>query len=320
MGIRLGKWHVWLGAAALAAVVTVMTACGNTGNGSQGGAENGKIRIVTTIAQIAEPLSVIGGDKVNVQSLMGAGVDPHLYNATQGDIGKLENSDMIFYSGLLLEANMVRVFEEMGKKKPTLGIGETLPKDRLLKDEEGNTDPHIWFDIELWKQSLGAATEKLKEHAKEHADYFEANKVKYFAELDALKEESVKKLGEIPKEKRVLITAHDAFGYFGRMLGLEVIGLQGLSTEDEVGLTDIEDTVKLLTDHKVPAVFVESSINPASIQAVIEGARKKGLDVKQGGELFSDAMGAAGTKEGTYTGMYRHNVETIYKALSGKGE
>ncbi|RAV05573.1 metal ABC transporter solute-binding protein, Zn/Mn family [Paenibacillus sp. YN15] len=309
------------GVAAVAAAITVMTACGGAGSNADGAAEDGKkIRIVTTIAQIAEPLSVIGGDKVSVQSLMGPGVDPHLYNATQGDIGKLENSDMIFYSGLHLEANMVRVFEEIGKKKPTLGIGETLPKDQLLKDEEGNTDPHIWFDIELWKQGLAAATEKLKEHAGEHADYFEANKMKYFAELDALKKESVTKLGEIPKDKRVLITAHDAFGYFGRMLGLEVIGLQGLSTEDEVGLTDIEDTVKLLTNYKVPAVFVESSINPASIQAVIEGAKKKGLDVKQGGELFSDAMGAAGTPEGTYIGMYRHNVDTIYKALSGKGE
>ncbi|MDF2937360.1 MAG: manganese transporter, partial [Paenibacillaceae bacterium] len=247
MRISLGNMRRIWSVAAVAAAVTVVTACGAAGSGADSKAEEGKIRIVTTIAQIAEPLSVIGGDKVSVQSLMGAGVDPHLYNATQGDIGKLENSDMIFYSGLHLEANMVRVFEEMGKKKPTLGIGETLPKDQLLKDGEGNTDPHIWFDIDLWKQSLGAATEKLKEHAGEHAAYFEANKVKYFAELDALKKESVEKLSEIPKDKRVLITAHDAFGYFGRMLGLKVIGLQGLSTEDEVGLTDIEDTVKLLT-------------------------------------------------------------------------
>ncbi|MEO3944126.1 zinc ABC transporter substrate-binding protein [Gorillibacterium sp. CAU 1737] len=305
------------GAVALLATGLLLAACGEQEQATGTAPEGSKLRIVTTIAQIAEPLSVIGGDQVQVESLMGAGVDPHLYNATQGDIRKLEESDMIFYSGLHLEANLIRAFEEIGKTKPTLGIGETVPVDQLLKDEEGNVDPHIWFDIDLWKQGLSAATEKLKELSKEHADYFEANKVKYFAQLDALKKKSIDKIGEIPQDKRVLITAHDAFRYFGRMLNLKVIGLQGLSTEDEVGLTDIEDTVKLLMEHKVPAVFVESSINPASIQAVIEGAKKQGLDVKQGGELFSDAMGAAGTSEGTYQGMYSHNVETIYHALIG---
>ncbi len=279
-----------------------------------------KLNIVTTIAQIAEPISIIGGDRVTVQSLMGPGVDPHLYKATQGDIGKLESGDMIFYSGLHLEANMLKVFEEIGKTRPVLGISESIPADQLLKDEGGAIDPHVWFDIDLWKQALGAATEQLKIAAPEDAEYFESNKEAYFKKLDDLKADAKAKLSQIPQEKRVLITAHDAFGYFGRMNEIKVVGLQGLSTEDEVGLSDIDDTVKLLVEYQVPAVFVESSINPASINAVIEGAKKQGLHVAVGGELFSDAMGDAGTPEGTYLGMYSHNVNTIYQALSVKGE
>lgn len=297
-------------------VAMVISACtsdkGNNGKSQQGD----KINVVTTIAQIAEPLSIIGGDKVEVTSLMGPGVDPHLYNATQGDIKKLESSDAVFYSGLHLEANMTKVFEEIGKSKPVLGIGDSIAADQLLKDEGGAIDPHIWFDIDLWQQALENATSKLKQMSAENADYFEANKEKYFEELQKLKNESKEKLSQIPKDKRILVTAHDAFGYFGRLQDVEVVGLQGLSTEDEIGLTDIEDTIKIILDHKVPAVFIESSINPASINAVIEGAKKQGLDIKLGGELFSDAMGEEGTPEGTYIGMYRHNVETIYKALS----
>ncbi|WP_083930132.1 metal ABC transporter solute-binding protein, Zn/Mn family [Paenibacillus sanguinis] len=279
-----------------------------------------KLNVVTTIAQIAEPISVIGGDRVTVQSLMGPGVDPHLYNATQGDIGKLEKGDVIFYSGLHLEANMLKVFEEIGKTRPVLAISESIPAEQLLKDEGGAIDPHVWFDIDLWKQSLTAATDELKKAAPADADYFEANKQEYFKKLDELKADAKSKLSQIPKEKRVLITAHDAFGYFGRMHDIEVVGLQGLSTEDEVGLSDIDDTVELLVKYQVPAVFVESSINPASINAVIEGAKKQGLDVQVGGELYSDAMGDESTPEGTYLGMYAHNVNTIHQALSAKGE
>lgn len=281
---------------------------------------SGKLNVVTTIAQIAEPISVIGGDRVTVQSLMGPGVDPHLYKATQGDIEKLEGADVIFYSGLHLEANMVRVFEEMGKTKHVLAVSESIPDEQLLTDEEGAIDPHVWFDIDLWKQALHAATEELKKASPEDAEYFESNKVEYFKKMDEFKEEAIAKLSQIPKENRVLITAHDAFGYFGRMFDFEVVGLQGLSTEDEVGLSDIDNTVKLLVEYQVPAVFVESSINPASINAVIEGAKKHGLDVTLGGELFSDAMGDAGTPEGTYIGMFRHNVNTIFEALYRDGE
>ncbi|NMM50947.1 metal ABC transporter solute-binding protein, Zn/Mn family [Paenibacillus aquistagni] len=301
------------------ALSVVLSACGaKEQEGASSKTEKDKLTVVTTIAQIAEPLSVIGGDRIHVESLMGPGIDPHTYNASQGDIQKLESGDMIFYSGLHLEANMVKVFDEISKTRTVVAISESIAPEKLLKDEEGTTDPHVWFDIDLWKEAINNATEALKKERSQDADFFEANKVKYFEELDKLKLEAQTKLSEIPKDKRVLVTAHDAFGYFGRMLDIEVVGLQGLSTEDEIGLSDIEDTIQTLVTYEVPAVFVESSVNPASINAVIEGAKKQGLDVKLGGELFSDAMGVEGTEEGTYLGMYRHNVETIYHALNVK--
>ena len=276
-----------------------------------------RIQIVTTISQIGEPIEVIGGDRVDVESLMGPGVDPHLYKATQGDINTLQDADIILYNGLHLEGNMGEVFANMSANKTIVSLGESLDKEKFLMDEEGAIDPHIWFDVDLWKEALDVAVEELKQFSPEDADYFEENKQKYFSKLDELKKEAVEKISSIPEEQRVLVTAHDAFGYFGRMNDIEVIGLQGLSTEDEVGLSDIGSTVQLLIEKKVPAVFIESSINQSSIRAVIDGASKEGLEVTLGGELFSDAMGAKGTEEGTYLGMYHHNVNTIYKALTG---
>src|SRR5690606_35637308 len=258
------------------------------------------IQVVTTIAQIGEPMQIIGGDRVEVTSLMGPGVDPHLYEATQGDIATLQNADIIFYNGLYLEGNLGDIFNKLRETKPVFAIGETIDEGRLLKDEEGATDPHIWFDLDLWKEALESATDELIKFSPDDASYFEQNKQAYFSKIDELKAEAIEKMSSIPKEQRILVTAHDAFGYFGRMYDIEVVGLQGLSTEDEVGISDIHSTVDLLLEKKVPSVFVESSINQNSIKAVIEGAAKKGLDVTLGGELFSDAMGAAGTEEGTY--------------------
>ncbi len=276
-----------------------------------------RIQIVTTISQIGEPIEVIGGDRVDVESLMGPGVDPHLYKATQGDINTLQDADIILYNGLHLEGNMGEVFANMSANNTIVSLGESLDKEKFLMDEEGAIDPHIWFDVDLWKEALDVAVEELKQFSPEDADYFEENKQMYFSKLDELKKEAVEKISSIPEEQRVLVTAHDAFGYFGRMNDIEVIGLQGLSTEDEVGLSDIGSTVQLLIEKKVPAVFIESSINQSSIRAVIDGASKEGLEVTLGGELFSDAMGAKGTEEGTYLGMYHHNVNTIYKSLTG---
>lgn len=308
-----GLWGI-----ALLSLILVLGACSPTEE-SNGKSEGEKITVVTTIAQIGEPLSVIGGDYVQVESLMGAAVDPHVYNATQSDIDKLDSADVIFYSGLHLEANMVDIFNSISDSKPVLALGDAISEDDLLTDEGGAIDPHIWFDIDLWEQGLDAAVEELKEYSPEHADYFEKNKQDYFTKLDEVKKDA-EKLAEIPEDQRILVTAHDAFGYFGRMNDIEVIGLQGLSTEDEIGISDINNTIEVIKEFHVPAIFVESSINQASINAVIEGAVSDGVDVSLGGELYSDAMGEAGTEEGTYIGMYRHNIDTIYEALNGDVE
>jgi len=303
-------------------IVLLLAACSSdetTTNENEGiDSEDGKIYIVTTIAQIGEPLSVIGGERVNVESLMGPSIDPHVYNATKSDIDKINNAELIFYNGLDLEANMIEIFEKLSNSKPAIAISESISEDDLLTDEDGALDPHIWFDIDLWKQALDRAVEELKEYSPDDADYFEENKQQYFSELEALKEEA-EKLKEIPEEQRYLVTAHDAFGYFGRMHDIEVVGLQGLSTEDEIGVSDINETIDLIEQYQVPAIFVESTINPNSIEAVLEGAKEKGLEVEIGGELYSDAMGEHGTEEGTYIGMYRYNVDTIYEALTGGG-
>lgn len=309
-----------VGFSLLLGTLLFLVACNNEEEtSSSDNSKDEKINIITTIAQIGEPLSVIGGDRVEVNSLMGPSVDPHLYNATHGDIEKIDQADMAFYNGLYLEANMVDIFNEMAKSKPVLAIGDSIAEEDLMDDEEGAIDPHIWFDIDLWKQALDGAVEELKEYAPEDADYFEENKQDYFAEMDQLKNDA-KKLAEIPEEQRVLVTAHDAFGYFGRMHDIEVVGLQGLSTEAEIGVSDIQETIEIIKEYNVPAVFMESSINEKSINSVIEGAESEGIDLSLGGELFSDAMGEAGTEEGTYLGMYRHNVDTIFEALTGRGD
>jgi len=301
-------------------LMLLLGACGGTeesADGSEGTGSNEAIQVLTTIAQIGEPLSEIGGDRVEIESLMGPSVDPHVYNPTQSDIAKVDEAEIIFYNGLDLEVNMVEVFDSIRASKPVLAIGETLSKDVLIEEGDGVVDPHIWFNLDLWQEALDAAVEELKAYSPEDADFFEENKQNYFEKLEELKEET-KKLAAIPEGNRYLVTAHDAFGYFGEMHDIEVIGLQGLSTEDEVGLTDINETIEIINEHEVPAIFVESSINSDAIEAVIEGAQSDGVDVELGGELFSDAMGAPDTEEGTYIGMYRHNVNTIYEALAGE--
>lgn len=317
-------WKKILGFAILMGVL-LLAACssdneeGNANEGEEGATGDEPIEVVTTISQIGEPISEIGGDLVNVESLMGPSVDPHLYDPTESDISKLQEADVVLYSGLNLEANMVEPLESIGQERPVLAIADTLLEDELLKDEEGATDPHVWFDYELWQQALDAGVEELKEYAPEYADQLEENKQAYFAKLEELGAEA-EKLQDIPKDQRYLVTAHDAFSYFGRMNDIEVVGLQGISTESEAGVSDVNDTIATIVEHNVPAIFVESSVNQDTINAVIEGAADQGIDVEIGGELYSDAMGEEGTEEGTYIGMYEHNINIIYDALSGGDE
>ncbi|MGD6847557.1 metal ABC transporter solute-binding protein, Zn/Mn family [Rossellomorea aquimaris] len=291
----------------------ILSGCGATTTGTK----NDKIVVTTTIGQIGDAVKNIGGEHVEVQSLMGPGVDPHLYKAKQSDIGKLQEADIIFYSGLHLEGKMLEIFEKMNKEKPTYAIADSIPKDKLRKDQADSTatDPHVWFDIDLWKIALEQVRDGLIEKDPENKEDYIRNTEKYFAELDELKAYSTEEMSKIPEEQRVLVTAHDAFNYFGAKYDLQVMGLQGLSTDAEYGLADVQSLVNTLVERNIKAVFVESSISEKSINAVIAGAQDKGHEVEKGGELFSDAMGKEGTEEGTYIGMYKHNVDTIVEGL-----
>ncbi|TDL34786.1 manganese transporter [Jeotgalibacillus sp. S-D1] len=280
------------------------------------------LQVVATTSQIGDSVQQIGGENIEVTSLMGPGVDPHTYQATQNDIQTLQNADIVFYNGLHLEGKMDEIFEQISATKPVLALGEAIPEEKLLKDPDnpGVVDPHIWFDINLWKESLDKAANELVKLMPEDEEEILSQKETYFTELDTLLEESNDQMESIDQQQRVLVTAHDAFGYFGRLFDTEVIGLQGLSTEDELGIRDIQDTIDLLVERNIPSVFIESSISDRSIQAVIQGSEESGQKVELGGELYSDAMGKEGTVEGTYIGMYKHNVKTIVDALKKEAE
>nr|WP_096152850.1 MULTISPECIES: zinc ABC transporter substrate-binding protein [Bacillus] len=294
--------------------VSVLGACSSDSTSNE---ETGTILVTTTIAQIADVVENIGGEKVTVESLMGPGIDPHLYRASQGDIRKLNDADIIFYNGLRLEGRMGEVLGQMSKDKPVIAVAETIPTNLLLEDEEeeGEPDPHIWFDISLWIYAVDAVTTSLIELDKENASFYENNASQYKAELEKLHDFAIEQIATIPKESRVLVTAHDAFQYFGKAYDIEVMGLQGLSTDSEYGLRDVQELIDVITSRNIKAVFVESSISDDSITAVVEGAKRRGHDVVIGGELYSDAMGEAGTKEGTYKGMFEHNIKTIVDSL-----
>ncbi len=279
--------------------------------------EEGKVVVTTTIGQIADIVKNVGGEHVQVEGLMGPGVDPHLYQPSHGDIKKLQEADLIFYNGLHLEGKMDEVFKKISKDKPVVAVGESVPKEKLLSKQEDATahDPHIWFDIELWSYAVHAVKDELIKYDQENKADYEKNADEYLTQLEEVQSYAKEQFSHIPGESRVLVTAHDAFGYFGRAYDIDVKGLQGLSTDAEYGLKDVQSLVNMLAERNVKAVFVESSVSQRSIQAVVEGAKKKGHTVSIGGELFSDAMGEEGTEEGTYIGMYRHNIDTIVSAL-----
>lgn len=282
--------------------------------------QTGKITAVATIGMIADVVSVIGGDVVEVHGLMGPGVDPHLYKATPSDVLALQKADIIFYNGLHLEAKMGELFEKMGQTRATVAVTKSIPVSALKghDDYEGLHDPHVWFDVTLWKSAVAEIALALSEASPEHAATFQANAETYFKRLDELHEYVQEQAARVPEAQRIVITAHDAFGYFGKQYGYEVVGLQGISTESEAGTKDVQNLVNLIVDRKIKAIFVESSVPIKNIQAVQEAVKAKGWAVEIGGELFSDAMGDAGTFEGTYAGMVTHNIDTIVSALLGQ--
>lgn len=280
--------------------------------------KDGKFHIVTTTSMITDLVQNIGGDKVAVQGLMGAGVDPHLYKASEGDVSKLSNANMIIYSGLHLEGKLVEVFEKMKRQKiKTIAVSDALDKKELIGSTlfASNYDPHIWFDVKNWEQITIYVEKQLSEALPEHKEYFKANAAIYLEKLKVLKQEIEAEIATLPEDKRRLVTAHDAFNYFGKAYKFDVVGLQGLSTATEAGVQDVQKTASYIIDHKVKAVFIESSVPRRTVEALQAAVNSKNHEVVIGGTLFSDALGNPGTPEGTYIGMFKFNVHTIVNAL-----
>ncbi|WP_034060186.1 metal ABC transporter solute-binding protein, Zn/Mn family [Lacinutrix jangbogonensis] len=280
--------------------------------------DDGKLNVVTTTTMITDLAKNIGGDLVNIQGLMGSGVDPHLFKASEGDVSKLVNADVIFYNGLHLEGKLVEVFEKMGSKtKNTIELGAALDKTQLIGSEyfASNYDPHVWFNIAFFKQFAKKVTTVLSEKDPKNAVNFIENEKLFLQKLEALEQKVLATIETLPKEKRILVTAHDAFNYFGKNYGFNVVGLQGLSTATEAGVKDVQKLAAFIIEYKVKAVFVESSVPKRTIEALQAAVLSKGHEVIIGGTLYSDALGNAGTLEGTYIGMFEYNVNTIVNAL-----
>ncbi|RUA31279.1 MAG: manganese transporter [Bacteroidetes bacterium] len=279
--------------------------------------DEGQTYIVCTTGMIKDAVENIVGDKVKVDALMGPGVDPHLYKATQGDLKKLQQADIIVYNGLFLEGKMGDVLQKLDHKKMVIAMAELLPKKAFINNTEfqGAFDPHIWFDVNLWKDAVQLLKEELIKTDSINKTLYTKNADKYSLQLDSLHKEVKNQISLIPKSKRVLVTAHDAFAYFGRAYGVDVRGLQGISTLSEFGLRDVSNLVDFIVENEIPAIYTETSVSEKAIKAVLEGCRSKGHDVVIGGSLYSDAMGELGTFEGTYIGMVHSNVKKIVSGL-----
>ncbi len=291
------------------------------GMSSPAQAADEKYTIVTTIGMVEDVVRNVAGDRAEVIGLMGTGVDPHLYKPTRSDVARLMRADVIFYNGLLLEGKMTdALIRAATSGKKVFAVTELLDEQYLMEPEEfeGLYDPHVWMDPDAWAKTIDVVRDKLSEHDPDGSAVYAANARAYQSKIAELIAYADRVLASVPPRQRVLVTAHDAFNYFGKRFGYEVVGIQGISTESEAGVRDIERLVDLLVERDIKAVFVESTVSDRNIQALITGAGARGHIVTIGGELYSDAMGDAGTYEGTYIGMIDHNVTTIARALGGE--
>lgn len=277
-------------------------------------------RIVTTVGMVRDIAQAVAGDRAEVHGIMGEGIDPHLYTPTRSDVQLLQSADVVFYVGLLLEGKMSDTLVRIASQgSPVYPVTELIEEGFLLESEtyDGLHDPHVWMDVSAWSQAVEVVTEKLNDFDPVNAEYYRANADEYKAQLGQLDAYVAGVIASIPEEQRVLVTAHDAFNYFGRAYNIEVRGIQGISTESEAGLDDINTLVDFLVQRDIGAVFVETSVADKNVRALVEGAGAQGHAVRIGGELFSDAMGEPGTYEGTYVGMIDHNATVISRALGG---
>ena len=307
---RFGIWFTLL-------LLSGIWSCGEEGRNRAADDSGAPLQIVATTGMIADALAEVAGEYATVEALMGPGVDPHLYKATQGDLNKLTQADAIFYNGLHLEGKMGEILSKLARMKPVVAVADSLPNAKLINstDYASAYDPHVWFDVALWAEVAGIIGEAMAQIDPAHAAAYRSNTQAYQEELQALHRWVKAEIGAIPEQQRVLITAHDAFEYFGRAYGIQVRGLQGISTVSEYGLRDVTELVDFITARGIKAVFVESSVPAKALEAVVEGAKRQGHTAEIGGTLYSDAMGAAGTPAGTYPGMVRANVKTITEAL-----
>lgn len=274
--------------------------------------------VVTTTGMIADAAAIVCGSDARVESLMGPGVDPHLYKATQGDLQLLRSADIIIYNGLHLEGKMQEIFDELAKTKTVIRISDAISPEKLLKTNNSGQqsyDPHIWFDVALWAEGISGMVQALAKSLPDASAGIIERGNTYMDDLHKLDAAVIEQTSRLSSANKIIITSHDAFGYFGAAYGFRVLGLQGISTAAEFGLKDVTDMVDLIIADQVPAVFIESSVSEKSIRSVMDGCKAKGHSLRLGGMLYSDAMGAANTPEGTYVGMVQHNVHTIIKAL-----
>lgn len=310
----------WYG---LPLALIVFAGCGDRAaspsNAGSKSATAGTIKVVATVGMVGDLVRQVGGDHVTIKQLCGSGVDPHQHKPTRDDVQDIMWADLVFYCGLHLEGKMEDRLSGISRSKPTIAVAESIPSEKLIAGEAGSEhgDPHVWNDVQLWSQCLDPIVKALSELDPSHAETFQANASTYRAEMLALHAWGKEAIASIPQESRVLITSHDAFSYFGRAYGIEVLGVQGISTESEAGLQRINGLVDTLIERNVKAVFVESSVSAKNMEALLEGARSKGHQVTVGGTLFSDAMGLEGTYEGTYLGMLDHNLTTTAISLGG---
>ncbi len=285
-------------------------------------AEDGKRRVVATTGQVGDLVRIVGGEHTDVKALMGPGVDPHLFKASEGDVIDLIESDIIMYSGLHLEGGLGEVLEQASKRIPVSQVSDGIPVAQLIQPEDdafdGNPDPHFWFDPTLWALAADEVARALAELDGDNTEVYLANTESYKAELNLLDSYATEQFSRVPVQSRTLVTAHDAFGYLGRRYGLDVVGLQGISTATEAGVRDVQSIADLLVANEVKAIFVETSVPERTIEAVQVASRDRGWEVVIGGSLYSDAMGDEGTEEGTYLGMMRYDIDTIVAGLSGE--
>lgn len=282
-------------------------------------AQGDPVNAVVTIAMIGDVVKNVGGDCVSVTAIMGSGVDPHLYKASASDVKTFNDADAIFYSGYALEGQLSDVLARFGEQKPTVAVSPASvdPGDLIAVQDVYGIDPHIWMDASLWAKIAPTIAETIEQLQPDCAEQLQANTEGYQAQLAALHEWALASIASIPEEQRALVTAHDAFGYFGRAYGIKVEAIQGISTESEASVADIRATAQAVADAGVPALFIETTINPRTIQAVIDAAQSLGHEVDIGGELYSDAMGDDGTPASTYIGMIFENTVKITQALGG---